>query len=72
MGRLSFFGTDKRLAALSATLLPRAAVIDAVNKNYSSEQIARAFGTSSELVDYRIKRLGLWREHLRKPIRLRD
>ncbi|WP_038382726.1 helix-turn-helix domain-containing protein [Bradyrhizobium elkanii] len=54
----------------SATLLPKAAIIDAVNKKLSSEQIAKAFGTSSELVDYRIKRLGLWREHVGKQIRL--
>jgi transcriptional regulator with XRE-family HTH domain len=54
----------------SATLLPKAAIIDAVSKNRSSEQIARVFGTSSELVDYRIKRLGLWREHVGKQIRL--
>jgi hypothetical protein len=54
----------------SATLLPKAAMIDAVSKNRSSEQIAREFGTSSELVDYRIKRLGLWREHVGKQIRL--
>jgi Zn-dependent peptidase ImmA (M78 family) len=54
----------------SATLLPKAAMIDAVSKNRSSEQIARVFGTSSELVDYRIKRLGLWREHVGKQIRL--
>lgn len=54
----------------SATLLPRAAIIDAVSKNRSSEQIARTFGTSSELVDYRIKRLGLWREHVQKLVRL--
>lgn len=54
----------------SATLLPKAAMIDAVSKNRSSEQIARVFGTSPELVDYRIKRLGLWREHLGKKISL--
>jgi transcriptional regulator with XRE-family HTH domain len=54
----------------AATLLPKAAMIDAVSKNRSSEQIAGVFGTSSELVDYRIKRLGLWREHVGKQIRL--
>lgn len=54
----------------SATLLPKAAMIDALSKNRSSEQIARVFGTSSELVDYRIKRLGLWREHIGKQIRI--
>jgi transcriptional regulator with XRE-family HTH domain len=54
----------------SASLLPKAAMIDAVSKKKSSEQIARAFGTSSDLVDYRIKRLGLWREHVGKQIKL--
>jgi len=54
----------------SATLLPKPAIVAAVSKKRSSEQIAAAFGTSSELVDYRIKRLGLWREHVGKQIRL--
>lgn len=55
----------------SATLLPRTAITDAVSKNLSSEQIARMFGTSPELVAYRIKRLGLWREHVGKQVKLR-
>lgn len=54
----------------SATLLPKTAVIDAVSKKRTSEQIAAMFGTSSELVDYRIKRLGLWREHVGKEVKL--
>lgn len=54
----------------SATLLPKAALIEAVGKNLSSAQIARAYGTSSELVDYRVKRLGLWREHVGKRVSL--
>jgi Zn-dependent peptidase ImmA (M78 family) len=54
----------------SATLLPKAAMMKAVSENCSSEQIARVFGTSSELVDCRIKRLGLWREHVGKQIKL--
>lgn len=54
----------------SATLLPRTAMFDAVSKKHSSEQIAGIFGTSHELVDYRMKRLGLWREHVGKQIRL--
>jgi transcriptional regulator with XRE-family HTH domain len=54
----------------AATLLPKAAIIEGVSKNLSSEQIAETFGTSSDLVDYRIKRLGLWREHVGKQIRL--
>ena len=54
----------------SATLLPKAAIVDAVTKKQSSEQIAKRFGTSPDLVEYRIKRLGLWREHLGKRITL--
>jgi transcriptional regulator with XRE-family HTH domain len=54
----------------AATLLPKVAMIEALSKNQSSDEIARTFGTSSELVDYRIKRLGLWQHHLRKHVRL--
>jgi len=54
----------------AATLLPKSAMIDAVGQKLSSFEIAKRFGTSSELVDYRIKRLGLWREHSGKQIRL--
>ncbi len=54
----------------SATLLPKTALMDAVAKNMASDQIARRFGTSSELVDYRVKRLGLWREHVGKRVSL--
>ncbi len=54
----------------SATLLPKAAVINAIAQNRSSEQIAAEFGISPELVDYRVKRLGLWREHLRREVKL--
>jgi transcriptional regulator with XRE-family HTH domain len=56
----------------SAALLPRAAITTAVSKGHSSNQIASTFGTSRELVDYRIKRLGLWREHAPKRVTLRD
>jgi transcriptional regulator with XRE-family HTH domain len=52
----------------SATLLPRSAMIKAVDGRMSSTEIARKFGTSPELVDYRLKRLGLWREHVGKKI----
>ncbi|MHC2435915.1 helix-turn-helix domain-containing protein [Bradyrhizobium sp. USDA 4451] len=54
----------------SAVLLPRTAVIEAVSKKRSSNDIAQLFGTSNELVEYRIKRLGLWREHVGKQIKL--
>ncbi len=54
----------------SASLLPRAAIINAVTQKQSSATIAQQFGTSAELVDYRIKRLGLWRDHVGKKVSL--
>jgi transcriptional regulator with XRE-family HTH domain len=54
----------------SATLLPRSQMIAAVADRLSSEQIAERFGTSPELVDYRLKRLGLWRDHVGKKVTL--
>lgn len=54
----------------SASLLPRHAVQDAVSKGRSAAEIAKRFGTSHELVEYRIKRLGLWREHVGKKVAL--
>jgi hypothetical protein len=54
----------------AATLLPRKAVIAAIGKRQTSLQIAQRFGTSPELVDYRIKRLGLWRDHIGKRVTL--
>jgi transcriptional regulator with XRE-family HTH domain len=54
----------------SATLLPRNAMRNAVGRKMRSAEIAREFGTSPELVDYRLKRLGLWREHVGKKVTL--
>jgi transcriptional regulator with XRE-family HTH domain len=54
----------------SATLLPRFQMTEAIAKRMSSEDIARRFGTSPDLVDYRLKRLGLWRDHVGKKVTL--
>lgn len=54
----------------SATLLPRDAVKSMVLKGKSAAEIASQFGTSAELVEYRIKRLGLWREHVGMKVSL--
>lgn len=54
----------------SATLLPRSAMTKAVASKTSSAETARKFGTSPELVEYRLKRLGLWREHVGKKVAL--
>lgn len=45
----------------AATLLPKAAVSNCVEQGESSEAIASKFGVSQPLVEYRIKRLGLWK-----------
>jgi transcriptional regulator with XRE-family HTH domain len=52
----------------SATLLPRNAILKAVEGRESSSSIGSRFGTSSELVEYRIKRLGLWRDYVGKSV----
>lgn len=54
----------------SATLLPRDAVKRLVAEGKSAAQIASLFGTSAELVEYRIKRLGIWRDHVGKKVSL--
>lgn len=54
----------------SATLLPKSAVQAAVANGLPPGQVAATYGTSTELVEYRIKRLGLWREHVGKKVAL--
>ncbi|GMN04551.1 hypothetical protein MTsPCn3_32820 [Erythrobacter sp. MTPC3] len=55
----------------SASLLPRHVVQAAVSKGIPAAEIAERYGTSPELVEYRIKRLGLWREHVGKKVGLK-
>lgn len=45
----------------TATLLPKDAVTASVEKGVGSAAIAKQFGVSQQLVEYRIKRLGLWK-----------
>lgn len=45
----------------TATLLPKGAVTQLVEKGVGSAAIAKQFGVSQQLVEYRIKRLGLWK-----------
>ena len=54
----------------SATLLPREAVKRMVGQGKSARQIGAFYGTSPELVEYRIKRLGLWRDHVGRKVSL--
>lgn len=54
----------------SAALLPEKAIKKAVDEKQSAVKIADHYGTSPELVEYRIKRLGLWRQYRGREIRL--
>lgn len=56
----------------SATLLPENAVKAAVAEGKTSAEIGAFFGTSPELVEYRIKRLGLWRVYKGMQIEFYD
>ena len=56
----------------AASMLPEGAVRDAVKDQKSAEEIAAEFGTSPELAEYRIKRLGLWRIYRNRTIGLGD
>lgn len=56
----------------SATMLPETEVRSQVTTGKSAAEIAAWFGTSPELVEYRIKRLGLWRVYKNKGVELYD
>jgi transcriptional regulator with XRE-family HTH domain len=47
----------------SATLLPAKVIKTLVEKRQAIADIARIYGTTQELVEYRVKRLGLWRQY---------
>lgn len=56
----------------AATLLPEKVLRDGIEKKQSAEHIAEKFKVSRELVEYRIKRLGLWGRYKGKSISLRQ
>jgi Zn-dependent peptidase ImmA (M78 family)/predicted transcriptional regulator len=47
----------------SATLLPAQVIRTLVEKRQAIAEVAKFYGTTQELVEYRIKRLGLWRQY---------
>jgi len=55
----------------SACLLPEQAIRKQISNGKTAEEISQRFGTSRELVEYRIKRLGLWRIYKNKGIILK-
>ena len=54
----------------AATLIPENVIHETVQEKKDITQIAHSHGTSPELVEYRIKRLGLWREYKGKGVQL--
>lgn len=54
----------------SASLLPRNAIKKMVQRKATAAEIAAKFGTSTQLVEYRIKRLGLWRDYKGRNVEL--
>ncbi len=53
----------------AASMLPADAIRRAVRDRQPAEAICARFGTSKELVEYRIKRLGLWNSYLGREVR---
>jgi len=56
----------------AATLLPESAIAKAVQSKLSVDALAQHYGASPELVEYRIKRLGLWRSYKGISVKLSD
>lgn len=56
----------------AASLLPASAVKNFVKTKEQIDAFAEHFGVSLELVEYRIKRLGLWREYKGRAVQLAD
>lgn len=47
----------------AATLLPANVIQQLVKEKQNVSEVATSYGTTLELVEYRIKRLGLWRQY---------
>jgi|LULF01.1.fsa_nt_gb Zn-dependent peptidase ImmA (M78 family) len=62
---------DEAFYLASATLLPKSAMTKFVLKrNRDLDAFAKKYGVSTQLVEYRIKRLGLWYKYKPKKIRV--
>lgn len=54
----------------AATLIPENVIRVTVREKKDVRHIAQHYGASTELIEYRIKRLGLWREYLGRVVKL--
>ena len=55
----------------AACMLPETMLRRAVREGQTAIEIGAAYGASRELVEYRIKRLGLWRTYKNKGLELK-
>lgn len=55
----------------AATLLPKSIIRKVVKEQRDTGEIVECYGVSPELVEYRIKRLGLWRAYRGKKVQLK-
>lgn len=55
----------------SATLLPKISVQNMIKKKKTAIEVSEEFGISKELVEYRIKRLGLWNDYLGRDVKIK-
>jgi len=63
---------DSAFYLAAASLLPQGIIKKLVTSNETAEKIAEKFGVSKELVEYRIKRLGLWNRYKKREIKLEN
>lgn len=54
----------------AASLLPQTVIKELVDSGGAVEKFAEKYGVSNELVEYRIKRLGLWNRYKGRDIKL--
>ena len=61
---------DEAYYLAAASLLPQDSVKNAVKKKIPAAELAEKYGVSEQLVEYRIKRLGLWADYKGRTVSL--
>jgi hypothetical protein len=56
----------------AATLVPAESLLKMLLKKTPAEEIANHYGASTELVEYRIKRLGFWNQYKHRKLSLKE
>ena len=50
--------------------MPQKAIKEMIAEKKSADEVADTFGVSKELVEYRIKRLGLWNQYKGRDVKM--